>query len=215
MTHIDPKSMICGFPALAVRQVLRRSRAPYTMDAPYLAEQMEISIAQARRLADELVRRGYWERSKSDRGWTATHKGHRLAIANASRQISRSTADRLLSGLVQRLHALTTHPVFVYVVTDAWVFGSYIKGADRLSDVDVLIRVEGREGDKERQHKLWLDRVRAVGRGRRFRNLSEEYTFPYYEMIRFLRGRSRYLEIHDVGEEPALSRLKGRNQIFP
>ena len=210
------KSLICGYPALKIRNLLRLTCHPYSGRLPFVARQMRITRRAARTLAERLIRAGYWEKSKTwDDGWTTTTKGHRIAIANAAPQIRRSTATRLLNGLVERMKALETHEKFLYRVSEAFVFGSYVKRVERLSDLDIAYRLVGVAADKDAQFNLARRRSREVGRHRTFRNWSEGFAWPYYEVLMFLRNRSPYIELHDLDDEDSVAALPSLVRIYP
>lgn len=216
MTHLDAKQLICGFPSLEVRNLIRLCLEPHMVHPHLYAERLGISKRRAMRLVSDLMAAGYLKDAGWRDGWVkATALGQRIAIANGAPQIRRITADRLLAGLVRRMRELQTHPVFVYRVAEAWIFGSYLTDVQRLSDIDLLIRFVGRTGDFKKDLAAREARSREVGRYRQWRNYSEEMLWPYTEVLRFLKGRSPYIEIHDMENEEELIRLPGIKRIFP
>jgi predicted nucleotidyltransferase len=177
---------------------------------------MATSQRAALRLVSTLVRAGYLKESKiRHEGWTTTTKGQRLAIANAAPQIYRSTATKLLNGLVTRMKTLETHRKFIYRVSEAFVFGSYTTNAERLSDVDVAFRLRGLAATNEEQFELSQARVRDVDAYRTFRNFSGRLSWPYYEVLRFLRNRSGYVELHNLDDEESVAALRTLVRIYP
>lgn len=216
MTHLDPKQFICGFPSLEIRKLLRLSLEPHLIHPHLYADRLGISKRRAEQLAADLVADGYLKDAGYRDGWLrATTLGQRIAIANGAPQIKRATADRLVADVVRRMHELQSHPVFTYRVAEAWVFGSYVTPAERLSDIDLLVRFVGLTGDLKKDIALREARSREVGRYREWRNYSEEMLWPYYEVLRFLKARSPYIEIHDSQDEEELLRLPGIRRIFP
>jgi hypothetical protein len=86
---------------------------------------------------------------------------------------------------------------WAYRVETVVVFGSYIRGADRPSDVDVACELCPRwRADKQRAQ----EQVRRETRGESFRNMSEWANWPKLEVFRFLRARARGLSIHELDD---------------
>lgn len=216
VTHIDPKSLICGYPALVIRDLLRLSRDPYAVQDGLFVNRLGITRWESQILIRRLVREGYLAPAEpKEYGWTATAKGRRLAIANAARQIRRSTADRLLRDLVARMNVLATHPEFLYRVTEAFVFGSYNTSAEKLSDLDIAFRVAGITEDREALFELERKRMREVGKRRTFNSFFDELAYPQTEVVNFLRNRSPYIELHNLETEAIDLTLLTLVRIYP
>jgi predicted nucleotidyltransferase len=218
--HLESSSLICGFPALEIRKVLRAANGSDLWERQ-LADILKLESRCASVLREDLVAAGYLRPSESFRpGWevyVATEKGARVANANALRQITRATATRLLDGLLERMHALETHPRFVMHVAKAVVFGSYTRGAERLSDVDVGYLLEGRGADKEARVAAMKARINSVRQYRQFGSLFQELMLPENEVLIFLRNRSGYLSFHRMdreGEDEIVAR-GNPVQIYP
>ncbi len=61
--------------------------------------------------------------------------------ATAAKPIRRTTADRLLSDLLERIEKLNGDDRFLGRVRKAVVFGSYIGDADHIGDIDVAVEI--------------------------------------------------------------------------
>lgn len=218
--HLDGNSLICGYPALGIRKILR-SAAVYDLRDEYLADMLKIPIESAIALREQLLAEGFLKRAESFRpGWEVyanTSRGNRIANANALRQIRRATADLLVAGLVTRMKALETHPHFVLRVAEAVVFGSYARGSDRVSDVDVGYMLAGKGGTKESDIALQRARINTVRQYRQFKSLFDEYMLPENEVLVFLRNRSGYLSFHRMDKEGEDEIVAGGNpvRIYP
>jgi hypothetical protein len=214
--HLDSRSLICGYPALDIRKVLRSTNT-YDLRDEYLADLLKIPAEAAIELRERLLAEGLIKRSESfGPRWEAyvnTSRGNRIASANALPQIRRSTAERLVAGLVARLRELESHPKFVLRVAEAVVFGSYARGADPVSDVDIGYTFVGRGGTKEADFELQHTRINTVRQYRQFRNLADEYLLPENEVLIFLRNRSGYLSFHRMDRDGEAEIIGAGNPI--
>lgn len=112
--------------------------------------------------------------------------------------ILRSTARKLLVSLVQRAQEINTNPDFVYSVSRIAVFGSYINtDKEKLGDLDIAVELVPRyEGDD-----LVREMVEAFNqRGPQTYSIIDRYSFARYEIERYLRNRSKCLNLHDFDE---------------
>jgi len=108
----------------------------------------------------------------------------------------RTTADTLLAQVLERVAVVNapTSP-YAYQVASVWVFGSYLKGADRPNDLDIAVQLkaryddqrqaqtkeERREGCPDHIARVWLDRL----------------SWPETEVQRFLKSGSPRISLHD------------------
>lgn len=217
--QIDPKATIGGLPILRVRHALRRP-GPNGYRVWSLAADLKISKHVARRFASRMEREGYLERAEleddTEPAWQLTEIGLALASGRATPRIHRATAERLLAGLIERMHLLETRTDLLYRVEQAYVYGSYLRTVDRLGDLDVAVKLAPREADRALHRERARDRVwRVRQEGRRFSNITEELFFPKHEVWRFLRGRSRSISLRDLDEEPDLVPVGGVRVIYP
>lgn len=112
-------------------------------------------------------------------------------------RMKRSTADRLLEGVKERISEVNNNDNFLYKVTYAVVFGSYVNaGRDMIGDLDIALRVEPKgEGDgfkkkceqKERECKSsdWLMCM----------------AWPREEVLRYIKNKSGYISIHNYDHD--------------
>jgi predicted nucleotidyltransferase len=216
--HVDRGSLICGYPALEIRRVLRAARSR-DMSDDVLVELLRVTRREAVELRDGLVAEGYWRRSATFRPayetYTNTVAGNQVASASALRPISRATAARLVTGLVNRMIELETRSEFAFRLVEAIVFGSYAKGAEVVSDIDVGYRLEGKGDTPEASYQMRRERSRIVGQYREFRNPVEDLMWPVYEVLRFLKHRSGYISLHDLNEEEEIVKRSESFRIYP
>ena len=195
---------------------LFRWNAKRNATAAQLAEYLQIAPRAASILASRLERDGYWRRSDDPstptRVFINTEKAERLALATATRPLTRVTADKLVAGLIDRIRALETMP-FAYTVEEAHVFGSYLTEDNRLSDIDLAIKLKCKFEHREQQFNF--ERARIEKSGRIFRDWLDETTWPLNEVRTFLLKRSGYLHLRlqePLSELPDFSPVR---QIYP
>jgi len=70
----------------------------------------------------------------------------------------------------------------------------------RVSDVDVAVALVPRERDGSRQEQLEQERVADAEEGRLVRSDADAFLWPRHEVRRFLKSRSRGLNVHDISE---------------
>jgi hypothetical protein len=110
----------------------------------------------------------------------------------------RTTADRLLSGLLQRIEQLNSDNRFLARVRKAVIFGSYLGGNDRISDLDVAVEISPREPNFEKHMEANNQRVaEQFANGRSFANILEQPCWWQKEAMLFLRNRKRGLSLQD------------------
>jgi predicted nucleotidyltransferase len=203
--RIDPKSMIAGHPALAVRKALRNLRDWECWDTGNLETAAALTPGTGRALAKALQTEGLIEASGSA-GWTVTQAGRTFSAATAAKRVTRATAERALSQFLERVTRVNQDPYFLSKVTKVVLFGSMLNPEiDRLSDVDLAVELATKETDFERARQQNYERAELLSaQGRRFRNFLEWELCGYPEARQFLKGRSRVIALADYSVEKAL-----------
>lgn len=212
--HIDSKSTIAGVPAISVRDFLRRAD-DLQWSLEYVGQRLRLSTAQAKSLVTELLRLGYVEvvESLSKEPWhRRTLTGSTFALASAARPLRRVTARRKLEEFLNRVRIVNDSDYYLYKVSKVLVFGSYLRGEERLNDVDVAVELVHREADSESRRAVDQERVeKALREGRRFSNLVDELFWPQQEVLLFLKARSRAIALHTT-DDPILR--TARSQVI-
>jgi hypothetical protein len=214
--RLAPGQQIAGFPATKIRDLLRRFSPEGGRPPCVIAARLKVSEARAVQLADELVRLGllshFFDTSEA---FTLTPDGARLAQARAGAPLTRATASRRLSELIDRIPEANANETFAYVVERALVFGSFLSDVPTLGDVDVDLTLAPRSADRDEAEAA---RERSIARahlqGRRFPNLVAQLCWPRHEVVVFLRSGTRLLSMHcDDGilEDSTVA----RREIFP
>jgi hypothetical protein len=127
--RIAVEETIAGYPALRIRQLMRET-AGRPITPRYVREILRCTNSGAARVLKQLARAGFVEAGRGH--WEATTKGNALAMATAAAPLRRQTAERLIAGLVDRARLLNADDTWAYRVRILVVFGSYIRGAERL-----------------------------------------------------------------------------------
>lgn len=114
--------------------------------------------------------------------------------------ISRKTADRLVSEVVERAKEINAspYPKFMHFVKKIAVFGSYLTDKKKLGDVDIAVLLELRRSEL---CDLQKDSAECV-------NIHNKNVYSWFEMMGFpdkiarqtLRNKSKALSIHQYDE---------------
>ncbi len=206
--RIDLKGKVAGRSLREIRKLLRAVGVGSCRLA-FFAKVLKVPVGEAEQLVRRLERLGYLEVDSTlpgARRWKATPQGRRLASATAAPPVHRRTAERALQAFLARAQEVNQNPYFLYRVRTVVVFGSFLTGRPYLSDLDLAIQLESKEPDPSRRVAAELTRIEeeVEQRGRRFDNLPAMYGWPQIEVLRFLRGRSRVIQIHDMSGESGL-----------
>jgi predicted transcriptional regulator/predicted nucleotidyltransferase len=183
---------IAGENPRAVRDVLRRCHGYLT--ETWLRKTLGFSDKKSQEVVLALVQSDYIERAGSNEiAYTVTDKGRDLMRASAAKRLRRSTADLALDEFMERVRRVNQNPALLYSVTKVVVFGGFLRGSERLGDVDVAIDLAPRlplSGN-------WVERFRqhAQTSGRCFRTFEDEIDWPRREIILALKARKRSISI--------------------
>jgi predicted nucleotidyltransferase len=142
-----------------------------------------------------------------NRWWITTTNGNALAQASFARPISRKTADRLVTELVERARTINADETLLLSVHQLRIFGSYLReDVDQLGDVDVELVIARRVPSRE---YVTAARVYSDASGRSFGNYTQYLGWPERELRQKLRNRSTALNIttEDVDDLEVESRI--------
>ena len=154
--YIDPNSTIAGQSAIKIRDFLRTCGHGF-WSIHYLAHKLKVPQDDAEYTLRELDRDGYIEFDHlidKIEYWHITDKGCRLSCASAAKPILRSTAERKVRELLERVKVINNDPQYLYKITKFIVFGSYLSHKERLNDVDFGVYLERKEKDNEKHDVL-------------------------------------------------------------
>lgn len=118
-------------------------------------------------------------------------------------RMKRSTADRLLKGVQERILEVNRNPDFCYYVREAVVFGSYVNAPekDMLGDLDIALDLVPRydKNGPEMQRKM----CEYSGHG----SFLDYLDWPLAEVLKYIRNKSGYISLdglHMYDEEDAI-----------
>lgn len=213
--QISKDEMIAGYPALAVRNFLRRYRS-FTISAAAAARDLDTDEHHAQLFlcgleSLELIGPAEAPLPNGEAGYEITIKGNAFANASAAKPIRRSTADLALRHFMERLDRLNSSGEYVYRVVSAVLFGSMLSAAERLGDVDIAIELEPKMiEDADFRNRCDVRRKLASRRGTSFPSTVEFVLWPRTEIFRALRARARALSLHEWSQVVRLPGVRYR-----
>jgi DNA-binding MarR family transcriptional regulator len=211
--RISSDQMIAGYPAIEVRDFLRRNWLVEFL-SPAAEFELALSPRAASTFLNKLVALGLLRESrKQDRRkvFQVTNSGLALANASAARPIHRRTAERVLTQFLERLDAVNSTPEYAYRVELVVLFGSMLTDLDRLGDVDVAFRLQPKvEGDAAQEEWSMARRRAAEAKGRTFYGVFEWAMWPIQEVCLHLKARKGSLSLHDFCEVEKMPNLRYR-----
>ncbi len=197
--RIDPKGAIAGYPAVLVRDTLRRLRVHLDWNLARLEVVAGFSAAEGRKFVRAMVSAGLIERAGPGR-WSITSAGQTMSSATAAARVTRATGDRALRKFMVRVEGVNQDPYFLGKVVAVVLFGSMVKAdVDRPSDVDIAVELVPKEADPERARAKNERRAHELeAKGHRFRGLLDRYVCWYREVFTYLKGGSRVVSLVDL-----------------
>ena len=191
-----------GLPAETARKLAR-----LYMDVEYSAavgaEHLEVDETDMLAALRTLTSEGYFLTTTNRDGEEAfitTVKGNALAQASFSKPIKRSTADRQLQGVLERVEEYNADFSKLLAVDELYVFGSYLDPSiSELGDLDLSIRILRRYA-YEQYNELRQQQVRESGRT--FKSFMDELFWPQRNLISTLKARTATIKI--TGEDVSL-----------
>lgn len=211
--RIDSDQLIAGYPAIEVRDFVRRYRF-----TGFFAEAAEFDLALRPKAAafflNRMVDLGFVRgtgKSNGRKSFEVTSNGQALANASAARPIHRRTAERALAQFLERVHRVNSTQAYAYRVETVVLFGSMLTDTERLGDVDIAIRLEPKGIDENAQEQWCAARRRAAeGKGRNFYGIFDWAMWPTQEILLQLKARSTSLSLHDISEIEKMPNVRYR-----
>ena len=170
-----------------------------------MAVHFSLHEAEARDLVRTLQKEGLIQpvRGIGEKAWVISQMGQSFAIAKASKPITRKRAEKALDEFMMRVRRVNSDGYFLAEVTGVVLFGSMLRvDMDKLGDVDIGVSLKAKERKFERLRELNAQRVKECeSQGRKIGGLLERSFWWRLEVLRFLKGRSRAISLHDYDFE--------------
>lgn len=163
-----------------------------------IAHDVHLSPGDLAPLLAGLLEAGFLESRPAARGsaveWNTTLAGGSLTMASFLKPISRVKAETILAAVLDRAAGYNDDDAKPYVITEITVFGSYLRSdAAELGDLDLAVTYTPRQPDSADSAALLQF---AHASGRRFDTFVAELFWAREDLLRTLRARSGYLNIH-------------------
>ena len=141
---INSKDTIAGFPILKIRDLMRNN---HYISECIVSNGLKVTTQEAVKAIDEFLELGLIDMNQDDSsGYTylITLQGNSLGNAKAVSSLSRTKADALFEGFMQRILEVNKNPKYLYKVTCIKLFGSYITDAEFVNDIDIAFELKKR-----------------------------------------------------------------------
>jgi hypothetical protein len=199
--QIDSRSRIEGVSALALRNLLRRLGGDRSF-TPKWFEAKGYGRKQSSNIVHGLIAMGYIKEAPDRAGtmwYQLTDLGHRFVAGSAAQRIHRSTAEKALAELMQRVAEVNASPDFIKRVGEVVVYGSYLSSKERLGDLDIAISTHWKSltGSSAEFHNTLQEHFRKSGR--QSQGLLDYY-WPELQIRLYLKNRKRSISLHEMDD---------------
>lgn len=117
-----------------------------------------------------------------------------IKCRNSNVAYSRATADKVLNNLLYKIKEANKRNDFIYKVTKAVLFGSYINSTkEKIGDLDIAIYVEIKDKSIP---EIEQNQIRAREKSYGLQTILQ-FIYGKEEVFRFIKDRKRILEFHD------------------
>jgi predicted nucleotidyltransferase len=197
---INAKDNLFGAPMLAVRNLLRRGQryCGAAWSESLANHVLKLNAEQTRKVLDELARQGYIKKDEfysHEQFWGNTLQGNSLPLASAAKPVTRATADKAFTEVMERVQKVNDDTYYLFKVTRVVLFGSYLKDTETVNNVNVAIRIAPKIEDIGRRTELYEQRRQESQRN--FRGFMDYLGWPINEVLLFLKSKSRVISMHD------------------
>ena len=108
-----------------------------------------------------------------------------------------ASAEKILTEFLKRVEEIREDDWYLYKVSKAYVFGSYLSDRNRINDVDVAIELVPKEKDRDTLEELNRYKAEFEMRGGRRLSFVEKMFWAKIEVVKFLKSRSR-ISVHEI-----------------
>ena len=226
--YIDPKSTICGIPALEARKLMKFLRSNSPFDLPIFERYLKITEKEARTILNKLLKCGYLVEVKKERTYMLspedrqgdsidlyelTDKGGSLACSSAKRY-KRKTVETAFNAFMGRVNEVNNSNEHLYRVNKVVVFGSYLGNSEKLSDLDIAVKIVPKITEQDEYLAKTREMVKREANNKRL-NILEQAHYGYYKAMKFLRYRSSIISLHEInGDDKELIEKSYHKVVF-
>jgi hypothetical protein len=186
--HISSKDLFAGVPIVRVRDAAKRLTEGFDATdftaAGFTPTESEAILA-------EMAARSYTEHCPEGR-LILSPIGEEFARSSAASRVSRSVAEKALAGLLSRVAEVNLGAEYIYGVSHAVVFGSFLGTGDLLGDLDVSVR---KRAKMEHTPELLMAHRRATAGGRTFGDIIAQHSWPDSQVNLKLKNRMRVISL--------------------
>lgn len=218
--RIEQNSTIAGVRSLIVRDILRDARR-YLSSRWVLRWWPGLSSQNVEGLFKELINLGYITspnlseeedledgieagESGNTLSYKVTELGHRFAGAAGTHPLKRSTADKLVSQLLERARSLPrVNSEYVNAVDRIILFGSYVSDSPTLGDIDVGIELVGKYDEGGVQYAAWKKREKLKAYSKGYHDI---FWSAEDETKKFLKAKKSYYSFHSIDRDVLTSK---------
>lgn len=107
---------------------------------------------------------------------------------------SRATAEKVLENILKRINEVNTNKEFIYKITKAVVFGSYINSnKEKLGDLDIALYIKLKDSTKSE----YMQNYTQSKKSNKYVPFLLESIYGKEEVFKFIKNRKRVLQLHD------------------
>ena len=201
--QINSNERIAGMPILTIRKLLSGYRE-YGFRKEWLQSEA-LNECDVERLVTELDQRGYVSLVAEDpahplRSYEGTYRltdlGESFITGSAAARVHRSTAEKLLPEIMQRVEHVNTSDDCIMKVTELVVYGSYLRGEERLGDLDLAYSLDWKVSPTDPRHRH-ISHEHFLRSGRVSKGI-EDLFWPREQVRLFLKNRKRTVSLHEM-----------------
>lgn len=189
--RVTQDETIAGFPALEMRTICRAIRHKQDgISVCELARMVQRSPVTLRQRTTALLAGGYLQpHARVPKRLVTTMLGNQLAMASTFKPMTRERTKALLHEVLERVRAVNANKSLAFYVCGVFTFGSYARGAQLCSDLDLLIYLDARPC------RNW-DRLFEARRALAPRRQKKSYLWPESEVLRIIKNRNPRISLH-------------------
>ncbi len=190
--RIRRSDTIAGVPAFAARNFFRWACQSFSFGVRAVRIAFGCDHGRALDIIRQFLAEGLIEKDERPDEYTTTKSGSRVAASTATPPITRKTANSNIQMLIERAHQISVSDDFIDKVESMWVFGSYVRLAETLGDLDVFVMIKPKDPQRT-DHAEHLHGRRTHPQP--FSNYVDQLQWHRTQVYRYLRNRKHSISI--------------------